>query len=174
MDKKEKKKIFWRGIGWFFMRGSIAISGRLPLSWNYFLGYFLGSLAYCLVVRHRRVAIESLGVAFPEKTLADKKKIARQFFIFMAQGSFELLFYLKHIDKVGQVSIEGKNHLDQALAKGKGVIIVTAHIGNFPLLSLRLAKAGIPVHFVTRPMRDQRAGDYLFTLRSNAGVQTIY
>jgi Kdo2-lipid IVA lauroyltransferase/acyltransferase len=171
---KEKKKHLKRSIGWLFVRTSVAISGSLPLGFNYFLGFVLGNIAYFAIVRHRRIAIESLGIAFPSKSLKERKEIARNFFIFIAQGSFELLFYLKNPDKINSVRIEGKNNLDNALAKGKGVIIVTAHIGSFPLLSLKLAQKKVPVHFITRPMRDKRVGDYLFNLRSNAGVKTIY
>jgi len=60
------------------------------------------------------------------------------------------------------------------LKPGQGVILVTAHIGNFPLLSLKLANSGYRVNFVTRPMRDEKAGDYLYNLRENAGVKSIF
>lgn len=174
MDSKEQKKKLRRDFAWFFMKASVGINGALPLGFNYFLGSILGSLAYYLVVRHRRIALESLDVAFAEKSTRERKRIARGFFIFMAQASFELLYYLRHPEKLSDVYIEGRQHLDAALAKGKGIILVTAHIGSFPLLSLKLAREGYHVHFVTRPMRDPRAGDYLHELRTNAGVKTIF
>ncbi len=171
---KEKKKLWRRSIGLFFMKASISFSGFIPLAANYFLGYVVGNLLYFVLARHRRVALESLEIAFSDKSLAERRRMARHFFIFMSQGSFELLFVLKNPDKLFDIRLQGKKHLDKALAKGRGVILVTAHIGSFPLLSLKLAKSGVPVHFVTRPMRDKRAGDYLFELRSSVGVKTIY
>jgi len=174
MDNKEQKKKLRRDFAWFFMKASVSINGALPLGFNYFLGSVLGSLAYCLVVRHRRIALESLGIAFPEKSLRERKQIARDFFIFMVQASFGLLYYLRHPEKLNDVHVEGREYLDEALAKGKGVILVTAHIGSFPLLSLKLASQGYAVHFVTRPMRDPRAGDYLHEVRTNAGGKTIF
>jgi len=156
------------------MKASVSINGALPLGCNYFLGFVLGTLAYYFILRHRRIALASLGFAFPDKSLAERKKIARDFFVFMAQASFELLYYLRHPEHLHHVRMEGRKHLDEVLAKGKGVILVTAHIGSFPLLSLKLASEGYPVHFVTRPMRDPRAGDYLHELRTKAGVKTIF
>ncbi|MDD3296060.1 MAG: hypothetical protein PHU64_01720 [Candidatus Omnitrophica bacterium] len=173
MDK-EKKKLLQRRAGWFAIRGFTIFSGVMPLSWNYFLGKVLGSIAYLVVARHRKIALESLEVAFPQTSLRERKKITRDFFVSMAQGSFELLHYLRNLKQLDNIRIEGKSNLDKALKNQRGVILVTAHLGNFPLLSLKLAKEGYKVYFVTRPMRDEKAGDYLYELRSGAGVNTIF
>lgn len=173
MDK-EKKKLLRRNIGWFFLRFFVLINGKLPLGWSYFLGKTFGSLAYAIVVRHRKIAIDSLSVAFPKKTLKEKKRIARDFFVFMAQSSLELLYFLRNPQDLKNIRIEGLENLKKAQAKGKGVLLLTAHLGNFPLLSLRLAEEGYPVYFVTRPMRDERAGNYIHDLRTKAGVRTIF
>lgn len=173
MDK-EKKKILRRRIGWLFLRLFVFLNGELPLSWSYFLGNTLGSLAYLTVSRHRKIALESLSVAFPQYSLSEKKKIARSFFVFMAQSSLELFYFLRNPSSLKNVRIEGLDNLKKALNKKKGAILLTAHLGNFPLMSLKLAKEGYPVHFVTRPMRDEKAGNYLHNLRTNAGVKTIF
>jgi len=173
MDK-EKNKFLRRNLGWIFMKAFVFLCGITPLSWNYFLGKVLGSLAYLAVVRHRRIALEGLATAFPELDIKERKKIARDFFIFMAQGSFELLNFLKNLNQLQNIRIEGETNLTQALGKGKGVLMVTAHLGNFPLMSLKLAKAGYPVNFVTRPMRDEKTSDYIHSLRTDAGVKTIF
>ncbi|MDD5583575.1 MAG: hypothetical protein PHV55_00775, partial [Candidatus Omnitrophica bacterium] len=172
--KKEQKKFIQRRLGFFFLRLFTIVNGILPLHFSYTLGKILGNLAYLFVVRHRRIAMESLSIAFPQKSLAEKKKIARGFFVFMAQGSFELLYFLRNTRNLDDVTIEGKENLDEALAQKRGVIIVTAHIGNFPLMSLKLVKEGYKVSFVTRPMRDEKAGDYLHNLRVGSGVKTIF
>lgn len=151
-----------------------ALCGILPLRVNYFLGKIMGSIAYFLVARQSRIAVDNLTLAFPDKSLAEKKRIARDFYIFMAQGSFELLHIIKNPQELRNTRIEGGDYLQKALAGKKGVIIVTAHLGNFPLMSLRLARSGFPVNFVTRPMRNQALSDHLYRLRSDAGVKTIF
>ncbi|MDD4955246.1 MAG: lysophospholipid acyltransferase family protein [Candidatus Omnitrophica bacterium] len=170
----ELKKNFARRIAWFFLRTFTVINGSFSLKWSYTLGNLLGSSACSVLPPQRKIAMESLGIAFPGKTIKERKKITRGFFVFMAQSAFELLYFLRHMDKLGSVTIEGRENLDKALKAGKGVILVTAHIGNFPLMSVKLANEGYKVNFVTRPMRDEKAGDYLFNLRENAGVKSIF
>jgi len=172
--EKEKNKIFRRNAGWIAMRIFTYLNGAIPLSWNYALGNLLGSIAYLAVRHHRKIALSGLEIAFPQKTVRERKKIARKSFIFMTQGSFELLHYLKNLHQLQNIRIVGKDYLEKALAKRKGVIIVTAHLGNFPLMSLKLAKEGYSVNFVTRPMRDTKTSDYVHSLRSAAGVKTIF
>jgi Kdo2-lipid IVA lauroyltransferase/acyltransferase len=174
MNKKEKKKLLRRKIGLYFIKTFTFLAGVVPLKVNLFSGKILGSLAYLVLSRHRKIALNSLSIAFPNYSLGKRKKITKQFFVFIAEGGFELIYYLNNIEKIHQpVKIEGKGNLDQALAKGRGVILVTAHYGNFPLMSLRLAAEGYPVNLVTRPMRDQYAEAHFHKLRTDAGVKNI-
>lgn len=173
MDK-EKKKAFLRGVGWFFLKSVASFSGGISLRQDYLLGKIIGITAYSILLHHRQVALESLSVAFPEKTREEKKKIARDFFIFMIQGGLELLHFFRNPSNLKGIRVENKEYLEEALKKQKGVILLTAHIGNFPLMALKLAEEGFAVNFVTRPMRDKKAGDYLHDLRTKAGVKTIY
>jgi KDO2-lipid IV(A) lauroyltransferase len=173
MDK-EKKKFLRRKLGWISLRVFTLINGILPLKFNYFLGKILGKVAYLLVLRHKKVALESLSIAFPQLSSKERKKIVSDFFIFMAQSSLELLHYLRNSHNLENVKIKGKENLDKALRKKRGVIILTAHFGNFPLMSLKLVKEGYPVNVVARPMRDRKAGSYIHSLRTKAGVKTIF
>ncbi len=171
---KKYKKIVGRCVSWWAIKLFTSLSGALSLKVNYFLGKVLGDIAYAIVARHRKYAFQNLAIAFPEKMPKEIKRITRDFFIFMAQGSFELLHFLKNPSQLSRIYIEGKHCLDNALSKNKGVIILTAHLGNFPLMSLKLAKMGYSINIVARPMRDERAGQYIHSLRSASGVKTIF
>ncbi|HIE35693.1 MAG TPA: hypothetical protein EYP89_00445 [Candidatus Omnitrophica bacterium] len=173
MDK-EKKKFLRRKLGWISLRVFTLMNGILSLRFSYFLGKILGRVAFFLVLRHKKIALESLSIAFPQLSVKMRKRITSDFFIFMAQSSLELFHYLKNSYSLENVGIEGKENLDNALKKRKGVIILTAHFGNFPLMSLKLVKEGYPVSVVARPMRDRKAGDYIHSLRTKAGVKTIF
>ncbi len=174
MAKKETKKTIQRRAGLFFIKLFTLVCGLVPLGVNIFFGKVFGVMVYWSLRRHRRASIESLSIAFPEISFVARKKLTKKFFIFMVEGGFELLYYLKNADKIKRVvKIKGKRFLDKALARGKGVILVTAHYGNFPLMSLRLAAEGYPVHFVARPMRDKYAEGHFDRLRTQAGVKTI-
>lgn len=173
MDK-ERRKSLRRKLSLVAIKMFASLSGILPLTWNYFIGRVLGNIAYLAAGRHRKIALESLSVAFPDLPLKIRKKTASNFFIFMAQSSLELFYYLKNFHLLQNIRIEGRQYLDQALKKAKGVIIITAHLGNFPLMSLKLVREGYSVYVVTRPMRDERVSDYLYELRTAAGMKTIF
>jgi KDO2-lipid IV(A) lauroyltransferase len=174
MDK-EKKKFLRRLAGVVSLKTFASFNRILSLNGIYLLGNFLGKFTYLLVSRHRRAALESLKIAYPELSLRERKKIAKEFFIFMVQGSLELLYFLKNASALdNNVDIEGREYLDQALSRNKGVIILTAHLGNFPLMGLKLVREGYKINIIARPMRDKRSGDYIHRLRTEAGVKTIF
>ncbi|MCK4912315.1 MAG: lysophospholipid acyltransferase family protein [Candidatus Omnitrophica bacterium] len=170
----ERNKIIKRKAAWFVLKGCVSLNKALPLSWNYSIGNALGSLAYLIIGRHRKIAINSLTTAFPQMSLKEKKKISRFYFAFMAQSTFELLSFVKNPRYLKGISIEGKENLKKALDKKKGVLLLTAHLGNFPLMLFKLAKEGYPINIVARPMRDKDTDNYVNDLRTEGGVKTIF
>ena len=123
---------------------------------------------------HRRATLNNLRAAFPHMDEAKGRIMAKASFVFMAQSSLEALYFTQHSHKLGNVHIQGIKFLDKALEKKTGVVVLTAHLGNFPLMSLRLAKLGYPVWVMARPMRDGKADNYFNQLRVNSGVGTIF
>ncbi len=73
-----------------------------------------------------------------------------------------------------KVSFVHKERLDKALGQGKGVILVSAHFGNFPLLLGRLSLEGYRTGGIMRPMRDARAEKIFLHKRDRYGIKTIY
>ena len=72
------------------------------------------------------------------------------------------------------MDIIGKENLDKALVDGRGVILVSAHFGNFPLLLGRLAVDGYRVGGIMRPMHDDKVEKIFLKKREKFGVRTIY
>jgi len=173
MDK-EKKKFLRRRLGWWSLRLFSILSAKSHLEWSYFLGSVLGKLAYLFVIRHRRIALESLSIAFPHLKQEDRKILARDFFVFMSQSSLEIIYFIKNPRALESIRIEGKEFLDEALKNKNGVIGLTAHLGNFPLMSFKFARLGYSISVLVRPMRDEKAGDYIHNLRIQTGVKSIF
>jgi KDO2-lipid IV(A) lauroyltransferase len=73
-----------------------------------------------------------------------------------------------------EIAVVGKEHLEKALAKGNGVIALSAHLGNFFLVPLRLTIEGYPTHVLVNPPNNRYLGDYFDRLRSEAGQKTIH
>jgi KDO2-lipid IV(A) lauroyltransferase len=149
---------------------------RLPYGFVKCSTVFLTTVGYWFTVRQRKIARESIDIAFGE-TKSDKEKqaIIKRCFKNFGSGMTELLYCLAHPRTVERkVAIEGKEHLDAALARGKGVIAVTAHYGNFPLLMLAFALKGYNTSSIIRPARDEELSRYLEKRRTAVGLKTIY
>lgn len=173
MAKEMRRKLgraMWLGVFKIFT----VIARLIPLSMAYFLGNFLAHIAFFAAKSIRKTMLEGLTVAFPDVSVKKRKKIALDSTVALITGVFEFvkIFYKPQLLK--QVSIEGKQFLTQALEKNKGVIVLTAHVGNFPLMLYKLAHEGYPVNVIIRPSRHEQIGNYLNDLRTKVGVKTIY
>lgn len=71
------------------------------------------------------------------------------------------------------VVMQGEEHLKKALKRGKGVIALSAHLGNFAIIGPRLAAAGYPFSVVVKQPRDQGFARLLDHYRAQVGVKTI-
>ncbi len=72
------------------------------------------------------------------------------------------------------VEVTGLAYLEQALARGKGVVLVSGHIGNWELAGAWLGKRGYPIKVIGAPQEDPRLTNLLSQLREKFGVQTIW
>jgi KDO2-lipid IV(A) lauroyltransferase len=73
-----------------------------------------------------------------------------------------------------RVQFVGRDNLDRALSQGKGVILVSAHFGSFPLLMAKLSLEGYKVAGIMRSMRDARMEKMFLEKRVKLGIKTIY
>lgn len=148
----------------------------LPAGALYRFAEAIAFLGYCIAAKQRKIALESLEVAFgKELTRAQRAKIAKDCFRNMAKSGVELIYVLEKPQVVkALVEIQGRQHLEAAFAKGKGVIGVSAHFGNFPLALTRLKQAGYKVSVILRRMRDEKVEDFLEERRRRIGIHSIH
>ena len=174
------KKEFFRALSYGFGRALIGFCDTgarvMPLSWLYWFANMLGFLGYKCGVRHRRIAIESLTRAFgAQKTKKEIKEICRACFNTMAGSAVEFFMFMRYPERVRKfVKIEGAEHLDHALAQGKGVVAISAHFGSFPLLVTRLALEGYKVSTMLRHMRDKGLDKFFEKKRDTMRVGSVY
>lgn len=124
----------------------------------------------------QKTARESLRLAFGhEKSEQEIDKICKDCFTNFSYGLFEMLYLSGHFEMMKDfISFEGKENLDAALAKGKGVMAVTAHFGSFPMMMMHMARLGYPVHVLMRKTRDPKIDAFLLQKRNETGLKTIY
>lgn len=175
ISKKTRKQVIYF-IGWLGLRFCSLIVRILPRRFIYAFARQLGSLGFIIAAKHRKIALAGLSLAFgKEKSPEEIKRIARECFISMAKSGVEVIFFMDKTESVRRrFHIEGKKNLDAALVKGKGVILVSAHFGNFPLMLGRLSLEGYKTNGIMRPMKDTRTEKLFLKERDRFGVKTIY
>ncbi len=134
------------------------------------------AVGFRCTLRQRKIALESLNIAFgQEKSVQEIDVVIRDCFENLGRGMIELIYFMEHPKMISQrVFFEGKEFLDEAFKSGRGVIAVSAHFGNFPLMLLRFAREGYKTNAIIRPARDQEIEKKFFKQRSKLGLNTIY
>jgi len=143
----------------------------------YPLGIAGGYLGYLLDRRHVRIGLRNLEIAFPDKTPEERRRILRASYINLGRSGAEYIrlggFFYKRLKR--RISYEGLESYARAVLgkEDKGVLILTAHFGNFELLLAGHALHGYQISLVHHTQRFL-AGDALMTyVRERAGVDII-
>jgi len=147
----------------------------IPFPFIHKVGEVGGVLAYHLIKRRYNIGISNLRIAFPDKSDKELKRILLSCWQNIGKGVLETLKYctLSPEQKRKQVVIIGKNHLDLAMSKQKGVIALSAHFGCFPVLCQRLAVEGYPVAIIYRKMHNKLLAPLVPVLQRQAGIEPI-
>jgi len=167
----------------------IFISRILPLKFIYPLSEFIGTMISPFLFSHRRRVMGNLDLAFgSEKNRKEKLEIYRNFNINMVKNFLEMISSLhnrKQRELINSIQIVGKENLDASLQKGKGVIAVSAHLGNFTILGLKLMNNGYCFRNVVRGFTDplrkhvyekyrmKQGQSFIFTRTSNQALKNI-
>lgn len=174
--KKLQKKFVYQ-LGWYVLLFCSLTVRMLPESATYGLARFLGLVWYALSGRHRGVALENLNNVFSRELAPGPiRRIARECFISMATSVFELLLLTKKnpdVFRTQRFRFVNRQYLDQALSRKKGVILASAHFGNFPLMLAGIAFAGYKPAAVMRPIKVKRIVDFFEGDRVRFGINTI-
>jgi KDO2-lipid IV(A) lauroyltransferase len=176
MDFKKIRKSIGRFFGWLGLTFCSLIISVLPEKWLYSFAKNMAKIGARIAVKQRKIAIDSLSLAFgKEKSPAEIRSIAQACFTFLAKAGMELMFLMDRPKRLKErVRIIGQDNLENALKKGKGVILVSAHFGNFPLMLARLSLEGYKVGGIMRPMRDTRVEKLFEKKRRRLKIKTIY
>ncbi len=154
----------------------IRLINIIPLKWRLWLGEQAGRIIFCLDLWHQRITLRNLALAFPEKSKEELHQLGKKVFAQLGRVLAEITFIPKlNKENVGKyVVLEGEENFHKAYQKGKGIIFLTAHFGNwewmaatFPLL------VGFPCHVVMRPLDNKFFDQLVEILRTWTGNKTI-
>lgn len=141
------------------------------------LGEAFGRLAFRLAGGERTKALDALGRAFPERSPEERLALARRSFTHLGRAAFELATVRRidpEIEQWVRWPEEDRRVLEQALARGRGVVFVSGHVGNWELLARRVALAGFPSQSIAKETTDERLTALVQRFRAEGRVRSIW
>ncbi|MGD8616139.1 MAG: LpxL/LpxP family Kdo(2)-lipid IV(A) lauroyl/palmitoleoyl acyltransferase [Gammaproteobacteria bacterium] len=139
----------------WLMFGALRIVIQLPFAWQMAVGSLIGALALRLAVTRRHVAGVNLRLCFPQSSAAERERLLKAHFDALGKGVIEtaLCWWGRSSRLRKKVCLVGLEHLQQARAQGRGVILLSAH---FTALELggRLLALHSPFHVLYRKHRN--------------------
>jgi KDO2-lipid IV(A) lauroyltransferase len=149
---------------------------RLPRRAALALGRGLGRLWGDLDRRHVAIAADNLRRAFPHWDEARVLRTARDVYAHLGAMLLDVLWMSRHTREeiLSLVDVEGRQHVEAAMAAGRGVLFVTGHFGNWELNALAHGWLFGPVGVVARPLDNPFLDRRLCAARSVSGNEVIY
>lgn len=147
----------------------------LPISMSYLLARVLSTLQYLLSKQDRIAVRGNLKAIFPAIDESHLKKYTKSVFINFGLYLADFFKFKRlnpdYIKK--NVIIEGREYIDTALSQGRGLIIVSAHIGNWELGGVALGILKYPVNAVTLTHKHKDVNGFFNRQRESNGLQVI-
>jgi KDO2-lipid IV(A) lauroyltransferase len=177
MTRKEKNPRR-RAIEQFFVHwvaaGASLLIRLLPLRavrcFARLFAWVIGTLSY----RRQRLMEANLKAVFgDELTARQRREIRKRSVINICKTMAELikLQWMSEEDVRREVSIEGEEHLVEARARGKGVIMLTAHFGNWEFGGALLSLMGYRINVIARDATDPFTRDVINKARESKGIK---
>ncbi|MCA2987216.1 MAG: lysophospholipid acyltransferase family protein [Gemmatimonas sp.] len=153
---------------------ALRLVGWRAASW---VGGTLAKLAYRPFGIRAGVTERQIAAAFPERSPHEVRVLAARSYESLGRTSIETAILpgtsreeiLARIERV-----DGWEHIDAALAKGRGIIAVTGHIGNWELGGAYVAARGVGIDAVVRGAANKLFEAYVTKTRTEAGVLVVH
>jgi KDO2-lipid IV(A) lauroyltransferase len=153
----------------------VKILGMMPRPLSRAFAIGLAQMVYLLHPRLRQVGMRNLEMVFPEKSVAERRRILRGVFTSLGRQLAELCQFPKYtpenIDEV--VVYDALENYESAYAQKKGVLFLTAHFGGWELSAFAHSLHGHWLHVVMRPMDNQYLDRLLQHVRTMHGNKTV-
>jgi len=152
-----------------------AVARRIPRRGNLAIGRALGRVVATFDRRHVGIAAGNLRQAFPEWAEARVQRTARGVYAHLGQVLFELMWMSGQTRETIQplIEIEGGEHVEAAIAAGRGILFATAHIGGWEMCGVTHGWNFVPMGAVYRPLDNPLLDRRLANVRRMSGNTLI-
>ena len=136
---------------------------------------FIGCV-YVFMGKRKKLVRKNIDFVYQDSlSESEKTLMARRCYQRTAKNIVDLVYLLDHPDEMcKRVRIEGLEHLDKVLKEQKGVVCLSAHLGMFLILYLRLSFEGYKPSIIMRHMHDQSLEQHIVNFGQSRGLNTIF
>lgn len=147
----------------------------LPPRIAYLLASLLTGFHYHCFPARRHAALANLAVVMPRSTRRERVRVAKRM---MTSYNCMMLEFLRlpHVDRdelLRAVEVEGREHLEHAVARGRGVILASSHLGNWELGAVMLAHWGYTLYAVAGVQLNRWLTPAVRETKSELAIHTV-
>ena len=141
------------------------------------IGARLGLLGYWPLRIRRDVVTRHINACFPERSTAERAALVRASYEHLGRTAVESVL----MSRLGSESlrdllerVDGWEVVERARARGNGLVLVAAHLGNWELLGAFLVLVGIPVAAVAKRQINRLSDAFVSRTRRRLGIEVVY
>jgi len=167
------------------VRLTLALLTALPRNVALPISIGLARFFYIITGGREKIAMTNLGIAFPELSLEDRKKLLKRSFDSLGRVLGEVSQFPKasrakiaalvdyDFDTAESLSSAERQRFDEARAAGRGVILVSPHLGNWELGVFAYSATREPLTYLARPLDNPKIEKLIAVIRSRFGNRAI-
>jgi Kdo2-lipid IVA lauroyltransferase/acyltransferase len=155
-------------VGW--------VPAHLPPALGLAVGRRIGDALWWLLPRRRGVALDNIRRSLGREMAPEEiRRLGRRSFQHVGMNLVEACrYFLRPTDvMLSRVRVDGAEHLRSAAAQGRGILILTAHYGNWELLAAAHGLTGLPLSIVIRPLDHPILDELAARFRRRSGAELI-
>lgn len=161
-------------INFIFIPLSAAFS-RLSRRQQFFIAQVLGTLVFDIFRIRRKVAIQNLGIAFPEWSLSKRTSVARLSVqhLILSFLEYMIIYHYQKDTRDQHFEISNKHIIDEQLAKGKGALLMTLHMGAIDFALVGFAGFGYKINATLKRIKDESIDKFVNELRAKHNIKFL-
>jgi len=158
------------GFVWILIR----LLGAMPRNVAHGSGIFIGVSAYFLLSRLRRVGMQNLAIAFPERSARERRQVLRRVYAGLGRQLAEFCRFPRYTkNNVSRIAIyDGFENYEAARNRGKGVLLLTGHFGGWEIGSYAHSVYGNPIKIIVRDLDNPYVNGLVRRYRTLYGNET--
>lgn len=170
-------RLGWRHyMEWRFTFALFNYLGHASWETTYSLARRLGDLAFYLFKGRREVALDglkhALNGACDSQGLTSLARTANRNFL-KSRFEFFRLATMSREDLLAKTTLTGAEYMSEALSLGKGVLLVSLHLGSWEVMGARLVAEGFPITAIARPQNNAKVSELFDSIQIKSGMKVV-